>query len=237
MSSRPIARRFCLLAAVAALLGLPGQPFRAQSSGLSTGGSGCEIALLLADDISGSVDDGEYRLQVDGLADALADPDVVAALLQDRAALAVVQWSATGMQKLVMPWRQMNSAADIAAFADEARTQPRAFGKAQTAVADAIDFSVRQFATAPDCRHRVIDISGDGVQNEGSSLSAAREAAIAAGIDVNAIAIEGLGLAITEFYRRMVITRNGFVVTAHGHVEYPRAIREKLVRELVVPTG
>ncbi|MFO1174342.1 MAG: DUF1194 domain-containing protein [Paracoccaceae bacterium] len=234
MSSRPLARRFCLLAAVAALSGLPGQPFRAQSSGSS---AGCEIALLLADDISGSVDDGEYRLQVDGLADALADPDVVAALLQGRAALAVVQWSATGMQKLVMPWRQMTSAADIAAFADEARIQPRAFGKAQTAVADALAFSVNQFASAPDCRHRVIDISGDGVQNEGGSLSAAREAAIAARIEVNAIAIEGLGLAITEFYRRMVITRNGFVVTAHGHVEYPRAIREKLVRELVVPTG
>ncbi|MBS0565412.1 MAG: DUF1194 domain-containing protein [Proteobacteria bacterium] len=229
MLRRTLSRRLLLVAAIAALSDLPASPFRAQAR--------CEVALLLADDISGSVDDGEYRLQVDGLADALADPDVRTALLQGNSALAVVQWSATGMQKLVIPWRQMRTADDIAAFADLARAQPRAFGMAQTAVADALSFSADQFATAPDCRHRVIDISGDGVQNEGGSLAAARAKAEGAGITVNAIAIEGLGLAITEFYRRLVITENGFVVTARGHVEYPRAIREKLLRELVIPTG
>jgi len=65
---------------------------------------GCSLALLLAIDISGSVDDGEYRLQVDGTADALSDPDIQAALLSGPVTLAVMQWSAVGMQKIVQPW-------------------------------------------------------------------------------------------------------------------------------------
>lgn len=226
MVSRIGARPFCLAAAFVALGALP-----------ASAASPCTIALLLAIDISGSVDDAEYRLQVDGTADALADPEVIAALVQGHSALAVVQWSSTGMQALVQPWQQMDSPADVAAFADQTRLTERAFGKAQTSVADALQFSIDRFAEAPACLHRVIDISGDGVQNEGGSLPVARDRAIAAGITLNAIAIEGIGLAITEFYRRLVITKDGFVVTAHGHVEYPRAIREKLLRELVVPTG
>ena len=220
------ARSACIAAAFVVLGALPAQ---AEAT--------CTIALLLAIDISGSVDDAEYRLQVDGTADALADPEVIAALLQGHSALAVAQWSSVGMQKLVQPWQQMDSPADVAAFANQARLTERAFGKAQTSVADALQFSIDRFANAPACLHRVIDISGDGVQNEGGSLPVARDRAIAAGITINAIAIESIGLAITEFYRRLVITRDGFVVTAHGHVEYPRAIREKLLRELVVPTG
>ncbi len=197
----------------------------------------CELALLLAIDISGSVDDAEYRLQVDGTADALQDPDIIAALLQGEVAVAVVQWSAVGMQKLVQPWQVMHSRADIADFATQARAQERAFGKADTAVADAIRFASAQFNATPDCRRRVIDISGDGVQNAGSSLPVARAEAIGRGITLNAIAIEGIGLTITEFYRRTVITKDGFVLTARGHLDYPRAIRAKLLREIVVPTG
>ena len=197
----------------------------------------CDVALLLAIDISGSVDDAEYRFQVDGTADALQDPDVINALLQGNAAVAVVQWSAVGMQKLVQPWQRMHSRAAIADFATATRAQERAFGKADTAVADAISFAVRQFDAAPDCRRNVIDISGDGVQNAGSPLPEARTSAIDRGITLNAIAIEGLGVAITEFYRRSVITKDGFVLTARGHLDYPRAIRAKLLREIVVPTG
>lgn len=199
--------------------------------------SGCELALLLAIDISGSVDDGEYRLQVDGTADALSDPAVADALVQGNVALAVVQWSAVGMQKVVQPWTRMDSRADVAAFADVARATGRAFGKADTAVADAIAYSVAQFGNAPVCRRHVIDISGDGQQNAGSALPDARQRAIDAGITINAIAIEGLGLSITEFYRYWVITDTGFVMTSRGHSDYPAAIRAKLLREVAVPMG
>lgn len=198
---------------------------------------GCDLALLLAIDISGSVDDAEYRLQVDGTADALADPTVADALIQGDVALAVVQWSAVGMQQVVQPWTIVRSRADVEAFAAQARATERAFGKADTAVADAIRFSVRQFANAPDCKRHVIDISGDGQQNAGSPLPEARRAAQDAAITINAVAIEGIGNSITEFYRRSVITDTGFVMTSRGHTDYPAAIRAKLLREVAVPLG
>lgn len=198
---------------------------------------GCELALLLAIDISGSVDDGEYRLQVDGTADALGDPAVADALVQGRVTVAVVQWSAVGMQKVVQPWTPIDNHADLRAFAAQARATERAFGKADTAVADAILFSVGQFADVPDCRRQVIDISGDGQQNAGSPLPQARQAAASAGITINAIAIESIGQSISEFYRNSVITDTGFVMTAQGHGDYPAAIRAKLLREVAVPLG
>ena len=78
-----------------------------------------------------------------------------------------------------------------------------------------------------DCKRRVIDVSGDGTPNAGSEVRAARLAAERAGVTINGIAIEGMGLAITTFFDRAVITTDGFVMTARGHREYPRAIRAK----------
>lgn len=200
---------------------------------------GCEIALLLAIDVSGSIDRGEYRLQTEGLAAALDDPEVAEALLAAQAALGVAQWSGTGKQTFSIPWRRMLSPAEIAAFAARARTLDRAYTGSDTAVGEAIAFSARQFDAVADCRRKVIDISGDGPQNAGPPLGPARGAAAAAGIEINAIAIEDAGHAapISEFYRRSVITRNGFVLTARGLEDYPRAIREKILREVARPLG
>ncbi len=111
-------------------------------SGDDAGSREASLALLLAIDISGSVDDGEYRLQVDGTADALSDPDIQSALLSGPVTLAVMQWSAVGMQKIVQPWQRMDTLADIERFGAAARIQERAFGKADTAVSDAISAAV-----------------------------------------------------------------------------------------------
>jgi Ca-activated chloride channel family protein len=199
----------------------------------------CEVALLLTIDVSGSIDRGEYRLQAEGVAAALEDPEVAEALLAAQAALGVVQWSGTGKQTFSIPWRRMLSPAEIAAFAARSGTLDRAYTGSDTAVGEAIAFSARQFGAVADCRRKVIDISGDGPQNAGQPLGPARGAAAAAGIEINAIAIEDAGRAapISEFYRRAVITRNGFVLTARGLEDYPRAIREKLLREVARPLG
>jgi Ca-activated chloride channel family protein len=197
----------------------------------------CETALLLAIDVSSSIDGGEYRLQVDGLADALGDLDVVEALVQGRSAVAVVQWSGVGDQAVVLPWSRIGSAADVEALASAARGMERAFVNSDTAIGDAIAFSAGQFGPVEDCERRVIDVSGDGTENSGGRTSVARQNAEAAGITVNGIAIESLGVAITGFYRIAVITSDGFVVTARGHLDYPRAIREKIRRELAKVTG
>lgn len=199
----------------------------------------CDTALLLAIDISGSIDTGEYALQVQGLADALIDPAVAEALERGQVALSVVQWSGRGQQALVIPWRRMLSADEIARFSATARRLPRAFAASDTAVGEAIAFSVAQFGAVADCRRRVIDISGDGPENAGSSVAQARGAAQAAGIEINAIAIEDMGPSapITAFYSRLVITRDGFAMTARGLLDYPRAIRAKILRELEKPAS
>lgn len=199
----------------------------------------CDTALLLAIDVSGSIDRGEYALQIGGLYDALRDPEVADVLLQGQVALAVVQWSGLGRQALVLPWQRMLSPQALTRFADRARALPRAFQGSDTAVGEALGFSIEQFNDVPDCKRHVIDISGDGPENAGNTVAAARRAAIARTIDINAIAIEDMGASapISNFYKNWVITPKGFVMTARGVDDYPRALRAKLLRELIKPIG
>ncbi|MDO9525987.1 MAG: DUF1194 domain-containing protein [Gemmobacter sp.] len=197
----------------------------------------CEVALMLAMDVSGSVDPAEYRLQVDGLALALADPSVRDVLVQGQVALSVMQWSGVGSQAVVLPWQRMLSADQVDRFAAATRAMTRAFAVSDTAVGAALDFALAGFAPVSDCRRRVIDMSGDGNENVGFTIGRARSAAQASGTEVNGLAIEGMGLSITNFYRNQVITKGGFVETARGHLDYARAIRAKMLRELTKPSG
>lgn len=199
----------------------------------------CETALLLAIDVSGSIDAAEYQLQIDGLALALQDGQVQDALISGQSALAVVQWSGFDQQALVLDWARMETAQDIAAMAATVHSLPRAFDGSQTAVGQAIRFSLAQFEGLNDCQRRVIDISGDGPENIGHTVTPARQEAMAAKATINAIAIEDAGaqVAITNFYRKWVITPAGFVITARGLEDYPRAMREKLLRELEKPAS
>lgn len=199
----------------------------------------CETALLLSIDVSGSIDGGDYRLQTDGLAAALTDPEVAEALVKGQIALAVVQWSGSDEQALVLPWQRMLSARDVTRFAARAAAIPRAFSGSDTAVGEGLRFATAQFAAVPDCRRKVIDVSGDGQENAGFTDAEARGEAMEAGITINAIAIEEPGPAfpITSYYRRWVITPEGFVVSARGLQDYAETLRLKLLRELVKPLG
>lgn len=199
----------------------------------------CETALLLAIDVSGSIDAGDYRLQADGLAAALTDPEVAEALVKGQVALAVVQWSGVEEQSLVLPWQRALAPRDVSGFAARAAQVPRAFSGSDTAVGQALRFATAHFAAVPDCRRRVIDISGDGQENAGFTDAAARREAIAAGILINAIAIEepGEAIPITSYYRNWIITPEGFVVTARGLQDYADTLRLKLLRELTAPIG
>jgi Ca-activated chloride channel family protein len=125
-------------------------------------GRACEMALLLAIDVSGSIDAGEYALQVKGLADALDDPEIAGVLVQGQVALAVVQWSGVGAQALVPPRTPKRDRAGVARLAADARARPRAFAASDTAAGQAISFSAAQFAAVPECRRQVIGISTYG---------------------------------------------------------------------------
>lgn len=199
----------------------------------------CETALLLAVDVSGSISLDEYRLQMDGLADALEDPRVVAALVDGQNRLALVQWSGSRHQRLALPWAATATPEDVAKVAAEIRAIRRPQLRTVTAIGEAVRFSLAQFPDASGCERKVIDISGDGAENEGMTLPRARAEAIAAGITINAIAIEvdDGDLRLTDYFQSEVITPDGFVITAKGLPDYPRAIRVKLLREIFRNVG
>ncbi len=199
----------------------------------------CETALVLSIDVSGSIDRGEYRLQTEGLAAALRDPEVAEALVRGQVALAVVQWSGADQQALVLPWARMLTADAVAGYASRAAAIPRRFEGSDTAVGQGVRFALVQFAAVADCKRMVIDVSGDGPENAGFTDSAARAEAMAAGVQINGIAIEEPGPAspVTGYYRRWVMTPGGFVVTARGLQDYARTLRLKLLRELSKTIG
>ena len=197
----------------------------------------CETALILTFDVSNSVDPAEYLVQSHGLADALLDPDVIEAMVQGSVAIMVVQWSGADRQEISIPWTRVRTALDVERLSQAARLMPRAIVLSDTAPAEAIYFSLDQFDAVSDCQNHVIDVSGDGTANAGRDVRTARLAAERAGVTINGIAIESMGLVISGYYRRAVITRNGFVITARTHREYPDAIRRKIIRELSQALG
>ncbi|MGB1035050.1 MAG: DUF1194 domain-containing protein [Primorskyibacter sp.] len=193
----------------------------------------CETALLLAIDVSNSIDPGEYRVQTDGLALALRDPEIAEILVRDQVALMITQWSGLMHQEVTVPWTRMTAPSAVADFAVQAETMPRAFVLSNTAPAEALTHALDQFDQVRDCKRWIVDVSGDGTPNaDGMPVSSVRQMAERRGVTVNAVAIEALGIAVTNFYHRRVITSDGFVLTARGVRDYPRAIREKLLREI-----
>jgi Ca-activated chloride channel family protein len=200
------------------------------------GAEGCGVALALTVDVSSSIDASEYRLQVDGMVAALSDPEIALALVGEQAAVAVIQWSGAGEQEVSVPWRRMRSEADVIAFASVAAGLERPWHRGKTAVGDAITFARAQFGAVPDCDRRVIDVSGDGMTNSGAVEAFEAAKAARAGITINGLAIDRIGRSVTEFYRRNVIAGpDAFVITATGYGDYARAIREKLLREVLKP--
>ena len=192
----------------------------------------CDTALILTIDVSNSVDASEFIVQTHGLADALQDPEIIDTMVAGGTTITVVQWSGADSQTVSIPWTQVRTALDVQSLSQQARALERAFVLSDTAPAEAIYFSLGLFDQVTNCTRRVIDISGDGTPNSGTDVRAARGAAERQGVTINAIAIESMGLAITSFYHRAVITRNGFVMTARTHREYPATLRAKILREI-----
>jgi Ca-activated chloride channel homolog len=198
----------------------------------------CELALVLAIDVSGSIDAGEYAFQMQGLADALEDGVIADALVQGQVALSVVQWSGAGEQLNSIPWRRMLSPRHVAEFADEVRGLRRRWTDSKTAIGDLLAYAGPLFAAVPDCRRRVLDISGDGQINAGEPTGPARARLIARGVTINGIAIDRVGFSIARYYRTDIIGGfDAFVMASRGYSDYPRSIREKLFREVIRPSS
>ncbi len=192
----------------------------------------CELALVLAVDVSGSVDGREYRIQMDGLAAALRDGIVVEALISQQAQVTLIQWTGSSRQQQTIPWTKMETGQDLERFASQIETDERVWRSFSTAIGEALIASEMALAQVPTCRRKVIDVSGDGISNEGIEPRTRHAALDELGVTVNALAIETGDEDLTGwFFENLIRGEGAFVVTANGFEDYPEQIKRKLQRE------
>lgn len=197
----------------------------------------CRLALLLALDVSSSVDAREYALQRDGLAAALRAPEVAEAFLAvpEPVALAAFEWSGPHSQTLVLPWTLITDHLELDAAAGRIAQAKRSNSGFQTALGHALAYASRYFGEAPTCHAKTLDVSGDGESNHGFPPHEAYRRFGLADVTVNALAIgPSVGLDnLTVYYRRELVQGTGaFVEVARGYRDFTRAMRLKLVREV-----
>ena len=198
----------------------------------------CDLALALAVDVSGSVDQKEYSIQMQGLATALRDPVIAGALIDAKAQLKLVQWTGSSRQRTTLPWTGIESFTDLEGFADSVARDARVWRNYSTAVGEALEFTIQDFDAVDHCARRMIDLSGDGPSNEGVEPWDIHAALRDKGVVVNAIAIEASEPGLTEyFFENVIVGEGAFVVTAASFADYPAQIRKKLLREVTRQTA
>jgi hypothetical protein len=207
-----------------------------------------DLLLVLAVDVSRSIDHPKFLLQRDGYAAAIANPQVISAITSGatgKIGLAFVEWSGFGAQKLVIDWTRIDGMAAAKRFGDQIVEAPRSFAD-RTSIAGGIDFSMAQFARAPfEAVRRTIDLSGDGTNNAGRDVQRARDEAVAKGVTINGLVILSENTApwnaehtnppggLEQYYRDNVIGGPGsFTVVAEDFSSFGRAIVKKLIAEI-----
>jgi Protein of unknown function (DUF1194) len=195
------------------------------------------IELVLALDSSASMNREEFDLQIQGITAAFKDPAILQAikdLLPLGVAVTVTQWGGPGESRVVVPFTHIVTQRQAKAFGFRASRGTRSFYADTTSIASAIEDSVALLeANGFDGQRRVIDVSGDGVDNSGEDLNAARNVAQTAGVTVNGLAIESEQPGLFDYYEKNVITgADSFAIRAIDFKDYARAIREKLLKEL-----
>jgi hypothetical protein len=195
-----------------------------------------DLALVLAVDVSRSVDDEEYRIQKEGYVDAFGSRAVIEAIESGGVgaiAVTYLEWSGNGRHRQLVPWTLVHDPATAIAFADAIRATRRAFADF-TAIGSAIDFAAGLFADdGYETARQVIDISGDGISNAGPFADEARDRAVARGITINGLTILNEQWRLDTWYREHVIGGVGsFVTPATDFNDFRLAIIAKLVREI-----
>jgi Protein of unknown function (DUF1194) len=207
-----------------------------------------DLLLVLAADVSRSVDSQKFQLQREGYAAALADPRVLDAIQsgrRGRIGVLFLEWSGFGNQKVVIDWTVVDGPKAAHAFGDRLLESPRSFAD-RTSISGGIDAAVAQLARAPfEGQRRTIDVSGDGTNNAGRDVGQARDEAVALGISINGLVIlsetplpwnpehtNPLG-GLTKYYRDNVIGGPGsFVLEAKDFNSFGEAIVKKMIAEI-----
>ena len=196
---------------------------------------GCRLALLLALDVSSSVDEEEYRLQKEGLAKALADPDIARSILEGdgRVALGVYEWSGRRQSTVVLDWTVLGDKPTLDQAIGQILAAPRSHNRFLTAMGYALGYGSGMLDRAPACARRVIDVSGDGITNDGFRPQQAYLHFPFRGVTVNGLAVLGSDPRVVEYFRGEVAHGPGaFVEVAQGYSDFRRAMTLKLFREL-----
>ena len=202
--------------------------------------TGVDLALVFAVDISASIDLQEVKLQRDGVAQALVDPDVLASIAtgpHGRIAIAYVEWAETA--HTVIDWRVVDGPESANALAEAIRGAPESLGTV-TSLSAAIDHGVQLLdAVGLADTRRVIDIASDGRNLHGRPVQDARDAAVARGITVNALVVATQDMApgsvedLRQYFKALVIGGpRAFTLVAYGIEDFPRAMADKLAAEI-----
>jgi hypothetical protein len=202
-----------------------------------------DLALVLAVDVSFSMEPDEQELQRHGFAEAFQSPEVYRAIRQGvlgRIAVIYVEWSGAFDQEIIVPWTVIEQPADGLAFAERLLQSPL-HRMSYTSISGVIDFGVRQLRQAGlHADRQVIDISGDGANNSGRTVTLARDEALARGVTINGLPImlkrldslwdiEDLDL----YFRDCVIGGPGsFLVPVREKTHFTEAIKAKIIREV-----
>jgi hypothetical protein len=213
-----------------------------------------DVALVLVSDVSRSIDDAEYKLQKDGYAAAFTSPQVINAIQAGSLgsiAVSYVEFASSFEVRTVLEWSVIHDAASARHFVEQLAAAPRSFW-GRTSISAGIDRGVQLLAeSGMNASRRVIDVCGDGTNNAGREVTAARDDAVEAGIIVNGLAIINEhpvswtfahvqppgGLA--NYYRENVTGGPGsFVLEIHDFASFGEAMIRKLVTEIAVrPSG
>jgi len=210
-----------------------------------------DLLLVLAVDVSGSVDEQKFQLQRLGYAAAFSDPRVIQAIRagpSGRIAVAYIEFSGIVLQKLVIDWTVISNEDTARQFSNHILEAPRAFVKNSTSISAGIDFAVTQFDRAPyQAPRRTIDVSGDGDNNAGRDVTAARDDAVAKGVTTNGLVIVTEAQTpsksdhtnppggLANYYRNNVIGGPGAFVTAAENINsFGNALIHKLIREIAL---
>lgn len=194
------------------------------------------IELLLAVDVSSSVSDQEYLLQMNGIAAGFSDPKIQSAIQKTPGGIAVtvMQWSGAYRQELSGGWFKITSAEDADTYAQIVRFLPRTIGGGPTAIGTALNAAMAALDDNGYFGERqVIDVSGDGMANEGVSPPFAVREAVDRGITVNGLAVANEEPNLAAYYRYGVIGGPGaFIIGITDYDDFEEAMRRKLLAEI-----
>jgi hypothetical protein len=208
-----------------------------------------DVALVLAVDVSRSVDEDEARLQREGYRSAVSDPRVVEAIrggMLGSIAVCYIEWAGIEYQRTVIPWTRIASQADANGWASTLEQAPRA-SLSWTSISGAIEASRRAMGECPhEATRKVVDVSGDGVNNSGPPAELARDRAVAEGITINGLPIlndrptfgRAPPVPLDIYFRDSVIGGQGaFMIAAEDFEAFGNAVRRKLIREIAGISG